>query len=135
MADINGHIIAQGFFSSSLSKPSKGGDQIPILAVSGTPDIEVSPNANSLLTRNTPVILTVTSNTPFRRVFIQASYIGLTLWEVVHNGDSFSPNYSNVTNGRNSIEGGYSYTLMRDGGWPGAPTFTVFAVDAFGGEN
>lgn len=135
MATIDGEIIVKGFYAAALSKPMKGGEVLPVAVVSVTPDIEVTPSQNTLLSRNTPISLEITSGVPFRRVFIQAKYSGINLWEVVHNGDSFSPNYSNNVNVRASLVNGYSYTLMRNGGWPGAPEFEVFAVDMFGNEN
>jgi hypothetical protein len=61
------------------------------------------------------------------RVIVVASYAGLAPWEIVHDGERFSPRFSQRVNTREAIAEGFRYTILRNGGWPGAPTITVYA--------
>ena len=40
----------------------------------------------------------------------------------------------NWLKGRTMIAGGFRYTVLRTGGWPGAPTIQTFAIDRAGNE-
>ena len=58
--------------------------------------------------------------------------------EVIYNGVNFGAYYTNPTNTRTSLpNGGYQFTILRDGGWPVgafplASSLDAFAVDTTG---
>ncbi len=96
--------------------------------------IVMTPAEGLVIGKNTPIQIDITDLVPFRRVLLKAEYEGVTLWELVHDGATFGPSFTNATNQRSVIEGGYRYYILRDGGWVGQPTITVFAIDAVGEE-
>lgn len=53
--------------------------------------------------------------------------------ELVHDGDAFRGFYA-ATSSRTMIGGGFRFTVLRSGGWPGAPTIQAFAIDHAGNE-
>lgn len=69
-----------------------------------------------------------------RRAIIMAQFQGLSLWEVIHDGESFSPAYSRQSS-RDTITDGYHYSLLRMGGWPASPIITPYAMNIDGDEN
>lgn len=79
----------------------------------------------------------VTDNSGFTRLIIlHAGFPTLVGTEVIHDGETFSArNYSNISNTRTPITGGFHYTILRDGGWPSTLTLYPFAVDQSGNEN
>jgi hypothetical protein len=66
-------------------------------------------------------------------VFVQ--YQSLATVEVAYDSQRFTPEF----NGRSTIgaygDGGYSLSIIRNGGWPDAPKFFVHAVSDNGGVN
>lgn len=94
----------------------------------------ISPSPGTTIGRSTPLIFTVTGTVPLRRVIVTCSYAELLPEEVVHNGDAFAPTFVGPTNVRAAITGGYQYTILRDGGWPGSPRLNVYAIDTQGYE-
>ncbi len=94
----------------------------------------VSPPPGTLLRPTDAISLTVTDPNGLRRVFLAAKFGGQDAYEVIHDGDAFALRYASNSL-RIPIEGGYRYQLRRDGGWPGAPTITPFAIDTAGTEN
>lgn len=71
----------------------------------------------------------------FRRILICADFGQLGLYEVIHDGESFSQNYGGTGNARSAIVGGFHYTVLRKGGWPASPRIIPFAEDTTGAEN
>ena len=90
----------------------------------------ISPAVGTPISKHTPLVVEVTSSTTLQRVFLSVSMGGVLPEEVVHRGGTtFAPTYQNSTNARASIAGGYRFTVLRDGGWPGLPSLHVEAVD------
>lgn len=71
----------------------------------------------------------------FRRIIVVATFPGLSIKEIVHDGDSFGPMYSNASNQRSAISFGFHYSIARDRGWPSSPTITPYVIDTDGNEN
>lgn len=94
----------------------------------------LSPTPGTTLQKTQPVSLEVTDVGGLRRVMVVASFPGLDLEEVVHNGTSWGPRYSLAPNARTAITNGYRFTVLRRGGWPAPPTLTAYAVDTAGNE-
>lgn len=88
----------------------------------------VSPAPGTLIARNTPFVVDVQDENAgvFAALFVKVATS--RLYEVAHDGEGFSYLYQ-AGSTRDVISGGYRFTLRRDGGWPGAPTFTVRAFD------
>lgn len=57
------------------------------------------------------------------RVFVWAVFAGAANYELVHDGDNFTPTYSFST--ITATPGGRTFTIQRVGGWPGAPDLRV----------
>jgi hypothetical protein len=94
-----------------------------------------SPTPGNNLTRSQVISFDVTDDVGLRLIKIEAVFAPGSTIEVVHNGFVFNTMYSNASNTRTPITGGYHYTILRDGGWPGAVTFTPYAVDTSGNAN
>lgn len=77
------------------------------------------------------IVVDVTDNGPFRRVFVYTEQGDD--WDVVHDGDSFSPRY--IGSSRAPIGGGFRYTIRRNGRWrQGSLAVKAFAIDTGGNE-
>lgn len=91
-------------------------------------------------TASTPVVITIDpgGDAPLRRAWIDLHFPGIVGDEVVHNSGRFGAYYTSNINTRTTLEdGGYQFTILRDGGWPVgsfplATSFDVFAVDTSG---
>lgn len=105
--------------------------------ISYTPPVigNFSPAAGSNITRLQPIGFDVTDDGPFRRIILLARYVSTGLTEAIHDGDDFGLKYQGGTNVRTSIGGGYTYTILRDGGWPESPIISPYAIDVSGSEN
>ncbi len=105
-----------------------GGDEPEVTNISPTPDTTISTNQ--------ALSFDITDDTGLVRVFLAIRIPSLDLYEVVHDGDSFSELYSEEPNDRTAITGGYSFTVLRRGGWPAADiTLVPIAIDTGGQEN
>lgn len=109
--------------------PGTGGGQVwdataPVVTL-------VSPAEGSEIDPYADIVLDVTDNGGFRRIFLYVEQ-GID-WDVVHNGDSFAPEFSGST--RAPISGGWRYTISRGGRWrSGALAFKAYAIDQQGNE-
>lgn len=95
--------------------------------------VNVSPAPGTAIPGTTPLVFEVTDLEGLLAVLIGASFANVPGWELVFDGAAFAPNYragSTVT----VIQGGLRFQLMRDGGWPGAPTITPYPFDTTGLE-
>lgn len=77
-------------------------------------------------------VIDVTGN--FTRIVVACTQADTGIAEVVHNGASFRGKFA-ASSSRVAIAGGFRYTVLRDGGWTGAPTFEVYAENTQGLEN
>lgn len=89
----------------------------------------VSPAPGTLISRSTPFVVDVTDD------FLSGTFACLFMrsresrvYEIAWDGEEFADLYA-VGSTRASITNGWRFTLRREGGWPGAPTFTVRAFD------
>lgn len=143
MADLSGSVFGGtigGFSSADRHVPNLTGS-VFTLSPEVTPANAVAPVVGNFdppqsttINTNTPVNFDVTDDEGlFRRVIIHASFPDGTE-EVVHDGGSFRGHYQAGNSSRVIISGGYRYTLLRAGGWPGNPTIRAFAIDQAGNE-
>ena len=119
------------YYDGTISSGSTGGQD-------GTPPTvsNFSPSVGSNVSMFETITFDVLDNQSlFRRIILVADYSTVVPDEVIHDGNSFGPNYSNGSNVRSAIAGGYRYTILRDDGWPGNITITPFAIDTSGNEN
>lgn len=94
----------------------------------------ISPAAASALTSLQEITFTVTDSAGnLARVVVLASFAS-GLEEVVHDGSAFSSRYS-LASSRTATATGYSYGIVRSGGWAEAPTLTVIAYDDAGNSS
>jgi hypothetical protein len=145
--------VSMGFYSAALATGrERDGDFVDLLAfisdgiyrepapVAVEPDTtkpvvsNFSPAAGSTITKATKVSFDVTDNAGvFRRIIVIFSFAGVSVVEIVHDGQTFRGPYTNGST-RTPISTGYHYTLGRIGGWPGSPTIEVYAIDVSGNE-
>ena len=92
------------------------------------------PTPGTPIGANDGVTFDVTGANSLRRVIVSVTSADTGIAEVVHDGDSFSGRFVNGSS-RVGISGGYRYTIKRQGGWTGAPTFRVYATDVTGLED
>lgn len=75
----------------------------------------------------------VTDNA-LRKVIVIVKFTPHSLWEVIHDGDGFSPGYTGSST-RTAITNGFRFVANRAGGWPaGAFQLKVVALDVAGNE-
>jgi hypothetical protein len=65
---------------------------------------------------------------------ILANFVGNPIQELVYNSVNFNAQYSNASNTITPISGGFHFTLLRNGGWPGSVTLVPIAFSS-GSEN
>jgi hypothetical protein len=93
----------------------------------------ITPATSLQLTSSTALVIDVTDNSALRRSIIAVRFQALGLEELAHTGDRFSALYS-VSSTRTAIAGGWRYSLVRAGGWPGDVVVDVYAIDTSGLE-
>jgi hypothetical protein len=93
----------------------------------------VTPTPGTVITRSTPVGADITDNGTFRRIIVAVFYPATGLTEMVHDGDAFRGFYA-LSSTREPISGGFRYRVLRDGGWPSAPTLQAWPIDTRGNE-
>lgn len=94
--------------------------------------------AAGVIDRNTPISFETTDELDsFKRILIMVEFPDSQIKEVAFDGEGFGPKYQNINNTQTSITNGFSFTLLRDGGWPDSsgPILTPFVIDTTGGEN
>ena len=140
MTDLAGTLIGGGaIFDASAEVVVPGTVLLPpqpaAAPVDVTPPVVAnqSPAPGTAIAADNPITFEVTDDSgAFARVIVSVTIAGVT--EVVHDGTQFRGYYSSSSS-RSMISGGWSYTVLRTGGWPSAPTFEVFAIDSSGNEN
>jgi hypothetical protein len=90
-----------------------------------------SPAPGSAVEPTGAISFDVTDESEIRRAFVVVRYDALGRAEVAHDGIRFRDLYEGSVE---PIAGGSRFVLRRRGGWIGAPTVQVFAVDAAGNE-
>lgn len=95
----------------------------------------VSPPVGTLLGMNTPILCDVTHPIALRRVLLTVSFEGKEQFadELVYDGTEFTAPY--VGSSVSPISLGVHFVLIRQHGWPGAPTITPWAFSVDGAEN
>lgn len=89
-----------------------------------------SPAPGTPLTHLQPISFDVTDNTGFRRIVVAVRFPD-SITELAHNGATFENGYSGTVD---AIPGGLHYSVRRNSGWKGAPTFVIYAIDQHGNE-
>lgn len=67
----------------------------------------------------------------FRSIVVMASYAGTTAYEVVHDGNVFAPLFADLSH-KDSVADGFRFLVRRKGGWPGAATLNIVAINTNG---
>lgn len=100
-----------------------------------------SPATGTAIGKETPISLEVQPTAPndgvaMRRVMLLASFPTLGMYEVVHDGDSFSQAYPAALGNVRTANGfGFTFTVLRKEGWPASPRLVPVAVDVYGAIN
>ena len=95
----------------------------------------ISPAAGTAITASTIISFDVLDDSGiFRRVLLAANFPNAGVYEIIHDGDSFGPQYSSPENSISAITGGYHFSVVRYDGWPASPLLRVFAIDREGLE-
>jgi hypothetical protein len=93
----------------------------------------LSPEPGTPIGRNDEVVIRITDDVGLASAPLYAIYDIIGLWEVVHDGDDFSPPFGESK--RIVIASGYEFVLKRAGGWPELPlTLRVKPVDTSGNK-
>lgn len=90
-----------------------------------------SPALGAKLLPNTTVSFDVTDNRSLKLTLLVVRFGASGMTELVHDGTAFRNAYHGT---RAAIPGGWRYSVSRNVGWPSAPTFQVFTIDAAGNE-
>lgn len=93
----------------------------------------IDPPPGTPIGRSQPIRLRVTDDTGLRNVILYLRFSGQQASEVVHDGCCFLAPYTQGSR-RTVIAGGFEFSLMRQGGWPGNPSLSVRAFDTGGNE-
>jgi len=140
-----GFVMLRAAAGSILTALAFGGSEVadcpsgPGPGSGGTPVVTIVTSLPPS-TATTPVVITVEpgGDQPIRRAWIDLHFPGIVGDEVVHNSNRYGAYYTSGINTRTtSGDGGYTFTILRDGGWPVgsfplATSFDVFAVDTEG---
>ena len=99
----------------------------------------ISPTVGTNITPTTHLNFNVTSTAPLTSSILYVQFSGSNLssdvWEVAHNGVSFSPEYA-ASSSMTPITGGFNYNLLRTGGWVTSQiTLAPYVVDVLGAIN
>lgn len=89
----------------------------------------VYPPEGTLISRSTPVTFTVTATGTISALWIAVAYSGVLHTELVHDGTAFLAPFTNPANSKSSIAGGFTITLLRDGGWPATPRILTLGAE------
>lgn len=87
-----------------------------------------------LASRQTPITFDVADVDPgLRMVVITVRYVTIAGTHVVHDGTGFRYPFDSADSVRTGIGGGYHYSVLPRGGWPGdIESLFVYAVDRAG---
>lgn len=119
--EISSHNRVGQFFSFG------GEDSVP-------PEVAIiSPTVGTSISRASKLKFDVTDDKGAFRRILPAVRFPDGRYELVHDGESFTPDYDTST--RVAISGGYEYEVERNGGWRDSPTLVLFAYDISGNEN
>jgi PKD repeat protein len=128
VTDLNG-VTANYTTKITVSDGSVGDAVAPVITI-------VSPAAGGNVYADTIVTLDVTDETGLALVAILAvcrdSDGNVVTEDIVHDGDAFRQHYQSMANTRTAIADGYRFTIRRDDGWTGSPTFEYLILDAGG---
>lgn len=111
------------------------GGQLPPVAPTQPVISNVSPVVGEPISDTTILSFDVTDPDAFRLIMLIADFPNIEVREVIHDGNSFSVNYSGSGNARVAIPNGFRYSVLRRGGWPVSPRIIPFAIDITGEEN
>jgi hypothetical protein len=91
----------------------------------------VSPAPGTQIARNAPVVVDVTDDSGTVGVVLLVRFPNFRVLEGIWDGENWGFNYTSasVKSTRVAIANGWRFTLRRDGGWPGAPTFIARGLD------
>lgn len=131
-------VTAQTIYATIIDSDS--GIIPPVVVRINQPPVitSVVPAPPSNITATTPIQFDVTDpQSNINRIILVATFPTSKIKEVIFDGSGFGPMYTNASNTQVAISGGYSFTILRDGGWilNDGPTITPFVLDLEGLEN
>jgi hypothetical protein len=125
--------------AGNLQRGNVGAAAPPAPGDSTEPTVTViSPAEGTPITPDTPLVVDVEDETSIALIRIFASFAGSTSSEAVYDGDGFlSPYTGGGSTPSSSVQElvpglQFRFTLRRVGGWPGAVSLNVAAVDGGG---
>lgn len=96
----------------------------------------ITPAAGTAIFPTTTLQFDVVDNdSAMRLVMVTASFAGFPRTEVIYDGTAFVQPYVNAETTAATITNGLRFQVKRNGGWPGSPTLTPYAVDVTGNED
>jgi hypothetical protein len=121
--DVTGFLTQS--YQSTLDEPGENNCVVFYVPNSISPQItNIVPAPGSILSKNSTITFDVTDDSGLALVEVQ---VDQAQREVVHDGDDFVIPY--LGSSRTIIDLGYTFTVVRTGGWTGPPTFRVRALD------
>lgn len=85
------------------------------------------PVVGTALSASTPIMFDVTQDvSTYGVLLIIADYPQLKIRELVHDGVSFGPRYQGASNSRVVTVTGFSFSILREGGWPESPSLLSY---------
>jgi hypothetical protein len=95
-----------------------------------------SPAVGTAVSQTQGITFTITDAAGFGRIVVLAQFPNIKVYEVVHDGDAFSQRYpASVGNVKTAIANGFSFTVLRQEGWPASPKLVPMGVDTSGNLN
>lgn len=110
---------------------------VPLTVAAATGDVlppvvgNVLPAGGTGIESTQVITFDITDETELAHVAVFASFADGTA-EMIHDGDGFRGKYVGGANTRSAIAGGFSYSVLRIGGWLQAPTIEYLPIDSSG---
>jgi hypothetical protein len=110
---------------------------VPLTVAAATGDVtppivgNVSPAGGTGIESTQVITFDITDESELAHVAVFASFADGTA-EMIHDGDGFRGKYVGGANTRSAIAGGFSYSVLRIGGWLQAPTIEYLPIDSSG---
>lgn len=95
-----------------------------------------SPAVGGAVSQTQGITFNITDAAGFNRIVILAQFPNIKMYEVIHDGDAFAQRYpASVGNVKTVIANGFSFTVLREEGWPASPKLIPMGVDTSGNLN
>lgn len=139
-------VIPPAFFAAvttaDINQGAESGFYIPIGVAPPPPPAPpavsgFNPPVASAITKVQTLTLSVSGLNGLVRALVAVSFPNIGLYEIAHDGDAFNAERypADLGNLRTVIPGGYTFTILREQGWPASPHVVVMAFDPYGQLN